>query len=327
MKVKIALVGVVGVALLSSCASTPKPRTDIGMARVGLSQAFTDTKLEPLPPEIIVRLVPALTPEVVANYPNFPATPITLPPTCPKADSDATVPGTAPLVIVGTPKPGFYKRHNVGTIKITTGPLSAAFPYPFNTYEEVRDVKRVETSPLPAVSSMMKTQFTVISNITPTYKIEDTYQYDTSTMDLVHHEETNNGVVLNDDWVPPVEVFGMTGLGKRWQDIGASTSSRRVFTITGNTPQKKVVDMCGSLIETVLAQTTTTIADLTHRTTSGTTTGKKDFAAIATSAGGIAAYRETHTTEIATVNNVPVTIQIDVASTLDSITPLAQRPA
>src|SRR3954454_9497570 len=51
--------------LLSSCASTPRPGIDIGMARVGLSQAFSDKNLTPLPPQVIVRLVPA-PPQVLA---------------------------------------------------------------------------------------------------------------------------------------------------------------------------------------------------------------------------------------------------------------------
>lgn len=327
MKRRLILAGVVGAALLSSCASTPKPRTDIGMARVGLSQSFKDESLMPLPPEVIVRLVPELTPFVVENKVALPGTPIVNPFACESAQEGASVPNPAPLAIVGAPKPGFYKRHNTGTIKITTGPLSAQFPYPFVTFEEIRDVKKVDASPVPQLSSMPKTQYTVINNITPSYVVSETFQFDNETVDLVHHEEKNNGVVINDDWMPPVQVFGQTGLGKRWQDIGASTTSTRVFTITGVTPKKRVVDMCGTLIDTVEARTSTTIADLANRQTSGTTTNKKDVAAVATTAGGLVALREIHTTDVASVNNVPVTIQIDVVSTLDSTTPLTERPA
>ncbi len=326
MKRRMVAAAMLSAALLSSCASTPKPRTDIGMTKVGLSQAFKDETLEALPPNVIVQLVPALSLPVAAK-PMVPGTPIPIPNPCPTAPDDATVPGAAPLTIVGQPKAGFYKRHNVGTIKISTGPISAQFPYPFVSYDEIKDVKTVETSPLPQVTKMPKTQFTVVQNISRTYVIEDTYQYDASTMDLVHHEEVNNGAVIQDDWMPPVEVFDQTGIGKNWQDIGASTTSRRLYTITGNMKGKRVVDVCGSLFETLEAKSSTTIADLANRQTSGTTSGKKDGMALATASGGLPARREVHSTQVLTANNLPVTIETDVVSTIDSLTPLAEKPA
>src|SRR3954453_24212349 len=99
----LALLGSVGV--LSSCASTPRPGIDIGMARVGLSQAFTDKNLTPLPPQVIVRLVPP--PPQVHARPHLgpyvvprgapPAAPPAAPraPTCPAAPQDAAVPAAA----------------------------------------------------------------------------------------------------------------------------------------------------------------------------------------------------------------------------------------
>jgi hypothetical protein len=331
----LALLGAAG--LLPSCASTPRPGIDIGMARVGLSQAFTDKNLTPLPPQVIVRLVPA-PPQVLARPDLRPyvvqpgAPPAARPvaprvPTCPAAPKDAAVPAAAPLSISGPPQPGYYKFHNEGTIKITSGSLTLQFPYPAHTYAQVSDVQQVETSATPTLTSTPRTQFTLTTTVTPTYVVTETYQFDPSKMDLVHHEETNDGAVISDDWVPPVEVFDESGIGKTWQDIAASTPTKRTFTIDGTTIGKRVVDVCGSLIETVEAHTQTTIIDAATQQTSGTTSGMTDVEAIATSAGGLAAYREIHTTNMLSVNGSPVTIQIDVASTIDNVVPLKGRPS
>lgn len=330
------LAAVAAAGLLSSCASTPKPGVDIGIARVGLSQAFTDKNLTPLPAQVIVGLVPAppqlvaqpdLTPYIVPPGSSAirPAAPTA--PACPAAAKDATVPGAAPLSISGPPQLGYYKLHNQGTIKVTSGTLSLQFPYPTHTYEQVTDVRQVETSAAPAVASTPRSQFTLTTTVTPTYVVTETYQFDKSTMDLVHHEETNDGAVITDDWVPPVEVFDESGIGKSWQDIAESTGSQRTFTINGTTTGKRVVDVCGSLIETVEAHTQTTIIDAATHQESGTTSGMTDIEAIATSVGGLAAYRELHTTNVLSVNGSPVTIQIDVASTLDNLQPLKVRPS
>ena len=331
----LALVAVAGV--LSSCASTPRPSVDIGVSRIGLSQAFTDKNLKPLPPQVIVRLVPAapqllahpdLAPYIVKDVPAPPLPPLAPPtPQCPAAPKDATIPGAAPLSISGPPLPGFYKLHNQGTIKVTSATLTYQLPYPTHTYEQVGDVQQVETSATPGLTSTPRTQFTVKTMVTPTYVVTDTYQFDNSTMDVVHHSESSDGVVLTDDWVPPVEVFDETGIGKSWQDIGASRGSQRTVAITGTTTGKRVVDVCGSLIETVEEHTQTTIVDPATQQTSGTSSGMTDVEAIATSIGGLAAYREIHTTNRLFVNGQPATVQIDVASTLDNLSPLAARPS
>lgn len=321
---------VVALVATTGCVSTPRPSVDIGMNRVGLTRAFTDERLKPLAPQVLFRLLP---PQAQTGMPPDLApidlAPPAAPPTdCPKAPADATVAAAAPLVIAGTPAPGFYRLHNEGTIKLTAATLSFAVPYPPDTYVQVSDVKQVDVSTVPGlnVAPKKRTQFTLTTTIAPTYFIKEVFQYDANRMDLVSRSETNNGVVSSDDWTPAVEVYDTGGVGSSWQGIATDVQARRTMTDDGKITKKVVVDACGTLLEAVQAETRTTVVDIATRNTSGTTTGKTDIARVATSLGGLFATRENHTTATVVVDNVPVTIVVDVTSTLVDLTPKSGPP-
>lgn len=321
---------VVALAATTGCVSTPRPSVDIGMNRIGLTRAFTDKDLKALAPQVIVRLLPPRARMDTSDLaPVDVAPPATTPSKCPKAPADATVSAPAPLVIAGTPKPGFYRLRNVGTIKATAATLSFSVPYPADTYVEVSDVKQVEVSTVPGVNVAPKprTQFTLTTTIAPTYFIKEIFQYDADRMDLVSRAESSDGTVVSDEWTPPVEVYDTGGVNSSWQGISTDVQARRTLTDDGKITKKVVVDACGTLIEAVQAETHTNIVDIATRNTSGTTTGKTDVTRVATSLGGLFASRESHTTSTIVVNNVPVTIVIDVTSTLADLTPLAYPPA
>lgn len=326
-RVRVLAAAVAALAASAGCASTPRPSVDIGMARIGLTRAFTDTDLKPLPPQVILRLVPSQ-----ANMNTSPdLAPIDVAPpatvrSCPKAPAGATVPAAAPLTIPTPPKPGFYRLHNEGTITVASGPLTLSLPFPPDTYEEVSDVHEVEVSTVPGLPPTKRTQFTLTTTLSLTYVVKEVYQYDATQMDLISRVETSDGATVSDDWMPPVEEYATGGVGTSWQDIATDLEARKTLTIDGKIPKKTVVDACGSLIDTVEVNSNTTVVDIGTRQTSGTTTGKTDIARVATSLGGLFAQRETHSTSALTVDNVPVTIVIDVVSTLADLTPSAAPP-
>jgi hypothetical protein len=123
-------------------------------------------------------------------------------------------------------------------------------------------------------------------------------------------------------WTPAVKIYDAGGPGTSWNALGTDPATDRAMGFQGAVSKSQVVDACGALIEAIEVSSTTTIADAGNRNTSGTTTpGPADLVDYATGLGGVIAARDTHTTEVLTVNNAPVTIVTDVKSTLMSLMP------
>jgi hypothetical protein len=323
-------------ALLTGCASTPRPHVEIGMSKVGLNRAFTNADLPPLPPNVIVRIIPAppavagqaepdLTPFEVRPDRPAPPKPVVVP-RCPKAAADATVPGPAPFGFAAPPKPGRYNVHNVGTITLSAAGQTFRFPYPPVTTMDISTSKVVEVPVVPGLPlTNPHTQLDLTTTLMPGHTVVERLQYDTATLDLVSRAETDRGPTTSVTWSPPVEIFATGGPGTTWQDLASDEGSRHALGIQGSVDRKTVVDICGSLVETVEASSTTTLVELSSGATSGTTAGARDVLRVATGYGALFAEREQHTTEIRTVEGVPVTITTDVVSTLDSLDPVAVK--
>jgi len=325
--------------LACACASTPRSHTDIGMARVGLTVAFSNQALAsaPVPPRVIVVLIPAppsllaervpdLTPYVAPSLPTVvptttPLLPLAL---CPPALPGASVPGAPPLIIDTPPVAGTYKMVNSGTIKVTTDGFTFNFPYPPLTTMVVKDVKTstVDTVPgVPSLGATSETTFEEVTTLTPTDVITETYEYSASQLALVSHYETNAGKTTGDTFSPPVEVYDTGGVGTSWEGLGADAARLEAMSFEGAIHATRVVDACGSLVDTMEVTSTSTLADLQTAQTSGTTPGDSDITDVATGLGGLFAARHFQQTDVETVNNAAVTIVYNVTSKLDGLTP------
>jgi hypothetical protein len=315
-----------GVALVSaSCASTPREKHDIGISRVGLTLAFSDKALQdaPVPPRIIIQLIPFDGSAAdLSQYLIRPGQSVAIPNpfACATAPPDAAVPASAPFMISHAPQPGYYRLRNQGTIKITADGFTFGLPYPPISTMQVTNVKTTKAQGLLPTNKTVTT-FDAITTLAKNFVTQDTYQLTGSEIDVLHHSEINSEGTLDDSWTPPVKVYGDGGPNTSWESIGVDLANKNALGAQAAVTKTKVIDACGSLIETVEVKSTTTIADLAHIRTSGTTPGKSDLIDYATSLGGIVAARSTHTTDVLTVNNNPVTIVTDVTSTLMSLTP------
>jgi hypothetical protein len=324
-------------ALLTGCASTPRPHVEIGMSKVGLNRAFTNVDLPPLPPEVIVRIIPAppglasapvpdLTPFEVRPDRPAPPKPTTVVARCPKAAADATVPGPAPFGFAAPPEPGRYNVHNVGTITLSAAGQTFRFPYPPATTVDISPSKVVDVPVVPGLPvTNPHTELDLTTTLMPGHTVVERLQYDGATLDLVSRTETDRGPTTSVTWTPPVEIFATGGPGITWQDLASDDGARHALGIQGSVDRKTVVDVCGSLVETVEASSTTTVVELSSGATSGTTAGARDVLRVATGFGALFAEREQHTTEVRTVEGIPATITTDVVSTLDSLTPVAVK--
>ncbi len=337
MATVVALTG--AVALGAGCASTPKYSEDIGVRRVGLSLAFKDEALaKPVPPNIIIQLIPAppeltrqavpdltpfmdTTPRPLPSVPRKPLKPFQLP--CPAAPADAAPDAPAPLVIVKPPKEGKYRRFNTGTVKVTTATLSLTLPYPFVTTMEVKNVKSgMVASAIPGGAPTPLTTFQVIETLTQTSTVTESYQFNDKELDLVSRSTKNDfgATVINPS--PPLKVYDFAGFGTNLAAAGVDAPNAEGIAVQGKVSKSHVVDLCGTVIDTVETATQTTISNLADPTASGgTQPGATDLTAVATQLGGLFARREFHTTEIVNANGTPVTVTYDVVSTLGQTVP------
>ena len=322
--------------LATGCASTPRGHDDIGMARVGLSLAFSNKALEgaPVPPTVIVRLIPA-PPSLAAQsrpdltpYARLAARPPAAPP-CPEAPGDASVPEAPPLRIPRPPQSGYYRLTNSGTVKLTADGETFTFPYPSITIMQVTNVKTEDVATVPgapAAGTTPTTTFDEVTTVSPTSSVLERYRYTPSEMDLVARSQTDSGTTTTQTWNPPLKIYDTGGVGTSWTSVGADPAAGQTASLQGATKATQVVDACGSLVDTMEVTSTTTVIDAHSGQSSGTSCSGCDVTNIATSLGGIFAARHLHVTDHRTVNSSPVTIEFDVMSKLIGLAPSRTKP-
>lgn len=334
---RLAVVAVAG-GMLSACAATPHASEGIGMARVGLSLAFADQALAtgPVPPQVIVKLIPA-PPQVLnapaatlAQYAVKPAAPKPLSLNlCPKAAPGTPAPPSAPPAITAAPAEGYYTLYNSGTIKVTADGLSIQLPYPAITTMQVTGVTVKDNDTVPGVVATASpvTDFQEITTLTSTDIIKDEYQYNATEMDLVSHSEDSSGTVTADTYSPAVKIYETSGVGSSWSSVGTDLSNKRALVFKGDIKSQSVVDACGVLLDTYAVTSTSNLADLSNDQESGTTAGQSDVQYIATQVGGLFAEQQLHDTQVEEVNGASVTIETDVTSILSGHAPSPTPPS
>lgn len=335
----------------TACAATPHATESIGLRRVGLSLAFKDEKLKKaVPPRILVQVLPAppeLSSQPIPDFkpyidtsappPSRPAVPLPSLPSCQKAKPGATPGAQAPIAIPKPPTAGKYLLFNEGTIKATVTGVDLTLPYPVITVMEIRNVQVTqqqsplppapEQGPFPAPPAGLSgsgpvTTFDMVETLTPTNTVTETYRYDYAALYLVSRTVTNGPNSSTITPAPPVEVYDFKGVGTSWNSLAADTATHKAVATHGTTTSTRVIDACGTLVDTQEVTSDTTVADPGGGAVTGTQTGRSDVFDIATGLGGLFARRELHTTDVQQINGTQVNVTYDVVSTLGTLEPL-----
>jgi hypothetical protein len=316
----------------AGCVSTPKASEDIGVKRVGLALAFKDETLaKPVEPKILVTILPA-PPQVVAEVApelapfTAPTTPVrrVVPPLplCPAAPADAAPEAPAPLSISKAPVAGRYRLFNDGTIKVSAPPLNITLPYPPITILEIKNVKTTTPPPLaPGLPAVPVTTFDAVETLTPTTTVAESFSYDDTALRLTARTITNGTATSRIVPTPAPRVYDFAGVGTSWTDVGSDVGGKQAVAIQDAIRSNRVVDMCGTLIDTFEVTATIQYVDLGTAATSGTQTGHNDLYDVAPQLGGLYARRELHTQDIINTGAAPVTLTYDVVSVLGQATP------
>lgn len=317
-----AIVLVALLVVFGACGGDPD-RTVLGARRVALDLAYSDESLRAeIPPEVIVRYLPALPEDLATAFPGVPRTaapPMRVDP-CPKAPSNAIVEVPAPAAFAYPPVAGTYLQRNSGTIKVE-GPITVEFPYPPITEVVIRDVETVDV-PDSNGRNVRTTAFVVEDRVTPEYRVVSRYSYDPRLVNLVEETVVSGDTTTTFTPSPALQVFPFTGPGETWTVAGSDTDALTSRVIQGETLQPEPVDICGVLVDAQRAALEIRHVDLETLNQSGTKQGQPSITHYATQFGGLPIRREAHTEQVVQTDAGPVTIETDVVSTFVSLEPV-----
>jgi hypothetical protein len=320
-----AIAGALALFLVASaCGPNHAPRTLIGVRKVSLSVAFSDESLKPPPHVVDAPLV--LLPLGGLDVVKIALPPLKLPSAllCPTAAEGATPDQPATSNIVRPPTAGTYLKRNVGTIKVT-GAIPIALPYPPITQVVVGHVETVVANDLYYGKEPITT-FESEEVLAPGLSVKDYYSYNPRELDLVKEEVITNGEVTTFTPTPALEVLPFTGPGNTWATAAADPDTKTTATVQGDIAgARQLIDVCGTIVDTLAVSTTETRAALADQAVSGSGNPDHPNAPIvqnyAPQFGGLVVRREEHSQRTLKTDTAPVTLQIDVVSTLMSIKP------
>jgi hypothetical protein len=324
MRFRALAVAVALVLMTAACAPGHAPSTLIGVRKVSLSVAFSDEALKP------PKAVP--TTEVLLPLGGLDVVRIALPPLpklpvfelCPKAEDGATPEVPATSNIVRPPEAGTYLKRNSGTVKIN-GAVPIALPYPPITqlvisHVETKTVEDVYYGKEPI------TTFESEETLAPGLSVKSYYSYNPRELDLVKEEVITNGEVTAFSPVPPIPVLPFTGPGNTWAGGGADSDTKTTATIQGEIGgARELIDICGTIVDTLKVSTSETRAAVLDQAVSGSGNPDHPNTPIvqnyAPQFGGLVVRREEHSQRTVKTDSAPITVQIDVISTLLSLKP------
>jgi hypothetical protein len=319
------LAGALALVLLAGCAHAPN-RNVLGARRVGLDLAYSDENLK-LPPRVIAQIIPALPDDLSAAFPGIDkflpkAPPAINPFACPKAPADAVPEDPATVAFAIRPVPGTYLVHNVGKFTLN-GPLPITIPYPGYSKLVIKDVV-VRDVPDPVYTSIRHVSYTVEEQILPTYTVSSFYDYDNKVLNLVKRVANLNGTLTTFVPTPAVEVFAFSGPGGTWNGAGIDTDTTEGLVVSGSIAATEPVDVCGQMIDAQKASTNEIEVNLRDGTQSGSRAASPTITHWATQYGGLPIRHEVHGSQVVQSDAGPVSVNIDVVSTLMSIKPVAR---
>jgi hypothetical protein len=326
MRIRVIAAGLALALTYAACAPNHAPSTLIGVRKVSLSVAFSDEALKPPPKgqQYTEVLLPLGGLDVVKfalpPLPKLPAFDL-----CPKAEDGATPDVPATSNIVAPPEAGTYLKRNFGTVKVN-GALPITLPYPLITQVIISHVQTVVADDVYYGKEPITT-FESEEQLAPGLSVKDYYSYNPRELDLVKEEVITNGEVTTFAPVPAIQVLPFTGPGNTWAGGGVDPDTKTTATVQGEIAgARELIDVCGKIVDTLKVSTTETRAALADQAVSGS--GNPDHPNVpivqnyAPQFGGLVVRREEHSQRTLKTDSAPVTLQVDVISTLLSIKPM-----
>jgi hypothetical protein len=350
MKARFVTIGVAFAMLAGACGGGGEKPLHIGLQRIALELAFkaeTEEKAQPqqvvLPTvipsqaEFAVTVPPATIDEPVLEPIAPPVRPYV--PTCPAAPAGSVPSAAVTTTVLSPPVSGLYKIHRVGTFAIE----SAVFPFqglmPPKGEKEYRNVKV-----LPGATGVLGD------------KAPDQYEYEIfeqtgdnftsrtvrttpTAIQLVKQVTKVGGTTVTFTPTPVITLVALGGNeGGTWNSAGVDTATGTSMVVQGTLVRRENVDVCGTVYDTWMAQTTERVTNVSQQYTSetndsgnaadpatGEKPGKPNTYWVATQFGGLFLQEDFHTSTTLTVDvngaPVPVTLKLDYTNTFDSIDP------
>jgi hypothetical protein len=346
-----AVAALLPLALVAACGGSTESELEIGVRALSLALAFEDEELAvPVSPDVIVRLIPA-PPDVttgadLSRYqspaPNQPVPTFPSLPTCAAAPEGATPRDLVAFAVDHPPEPGVYRRHNEGTLTITGGPFPLTLPYPPFSEWQVGpggpgDPPEVPTAvPVPPTapgfalpdapsSDVPSTEYEITKVVVPGFSITDRYRLLPDRIQLVERRTDNNGAqdVIHPTPAIDVYVFGAEGTG--WASAGVDLDHGTGVLFEGTIVHRELVDVCGEVFDTYRVEAQETYVNLATGATSGTFPDDPNLYDVSPTHGGLFLREDVHNTQTVTdpETGLPVTIELQYVSTVDSVTPTA----
>jgi hypothetical protein len=318
----------VACALLSGCASTGAPKTLVGVRKVPLSVAFED---ETLTPPQVTRVIETILPPIpplltAATTPSLALPSLPKAELCPAAEPGAVPEEPATFGISRPPKEGTYYKRNNGTVKVT-GAIPITLPYPPLSKVVIGNVRQAVVN-TPYYGNETVTTYESEEQLAPTLSIKSYYSYNPRELDLVAEEIITDGSVSRFAPTPAIEVVPFTGTGSTWPSAGIDSDKLISEALQGTIDgAREVIDVCGKLVDTLKISTTETRVSFADGSVSGSGNSEHPNTPIvqnyALQFGALVIRREEHSQRTLQTSGAPLTLQVDVVSSLLSIEPSA----
>jgi hypothetical protein len=244
--------------LLGMALSACGPHTDssIAMRATALDLEFARPDLAvPVPPNVVVRLLPAppATLQHIIN-PSFPTPPPPPPLPTPVGCPPDTAPGTPgkPLApsTLGAPPPGYYTFATKGTGTVSSGSDQTTAALPPSTIVAVSDSQQVPPSSTIDVEggtppSGKETQYTVTTELSAKVKQVDTLAVSATSINLVKRQLTNAERSFDFIPTPQVRLMVFGAVGSTWSSRGTDSNTSATLDYSGSIDAVTEVKACG----------------------------------------------------------------------------------
>ena len=351
MKRRMIAIGLAMAMLAGACGGGGEdPRINIGLQRIALDLAFKAEGEEKAEPQQVVLptvipsqaefavAVPAATIEepAAASVP-LPVRPFV--PPCPAADAGAVPERGVNATVLRPPVAGVYDIHRKGTFAIESAVFPFQGPMPPKGEKEYRNVKVIPgTTGVLGDKAPDQYEYEIYEQTGDNFTSR-TLRTTASAIQLVKQVTKVAETTVTFTPTPPITLVALGGNeGGTWNSAGVDTATGTSMVVQGTLVRRENVDLCGTVYDAWMAQTTERVTNVSDQYTSqtddagnqtnaatGAEPGKPNTYWVATQFGGLFIQEEFHTRTTLTVEvagaPVPITLKLDYTNTFDRIDP------
>jgi hypothetical protein len=329
---------VAGALLLGLALSACGPHTDssIAMRATALDLQFARPDLAvPVPPNVVVRLLPA--PPAALQHivnPSFPSPPPPVPPPAPVGCPPASAPATQgkPLAesTLGSPAAGYYTYATKGKGTVTGGADSTTAPLPTSTIMAVSGSEQVPPSSTIDVEggtppSGKETQYTVTTELSAKVKQIDTLAVSATSINLVKRQLTNAERSFDFTPTPQVRLMVFGAVGSTWTSRGTDSNTSATLDYSGSIDGVTDVKVCGVVTKAYKVTYSSTLTNNAGYEVirTGTDSAHPASFVIAPQLGGLVLSQQVYTEDIRLYSNLSgyVGTTLDYTSVLNDLKP------